>query len=246
MTFEANFDGLVGPTHNYSGLAYGNLAATTNAALVSHPKRAALQGLEKMRMLAGLGIRQGILPPQERPSVATLRKLGFSGNDEQVLKTASNSSPRLLQAISSAASMWVANAATISPSPDTADGKIHFTPANLSSQLHRSIESDTTAKILKATFPSDGHFVHHTPVPPALGDEGAANHTRFAQYYSQPGTHLFVYGRSAFGGESPGMYPARQSLEAFETIARQHGLDRAHVVFGRQNPAVIDQGSTLR
>ena len=242
MTVEVNFDGLVGPTHNYSGLAYGNLAATTNAALVSHPKRAALQGLDKMRTLARLGVPQGVLPPQERPSVTTLRKLGFSGTDDHVLAGAANASPRLLQAMSSAAAMWVANAATISPSPDTADGRVHFTPANLASQLHRSIETDTTAKILKATFPSDSRFVHHAPVPPALGDEGAANHTRFAPSYAEPGTHLFVFGRSAFEGASPGTYPARQSLEASQAVARQHGLNPAHVVFAQQNPAVIDQG----
>ncbi|MGA8031441.1 MAG: N-succinylarginine dihydrolase, partial [Casimicrobiaceae bacterium] len=43
-----NFDGIPGPTHNYSGLAQGNLAAERNAQQVSNPREAALQGLEKM------------------------------------------------------------------------------------------------------------------------------------------------------------------------------------------------------
>ena len=37
-----NFDGLPGPTHNYSGLARGNLAAERNAQQVANPREAAL------------------------------------------------------------------------------------------------------------------------------------------------------------------------------------------------------------
>lgn len=243
MTTEFNFDGLVGPTHNYAGLAYGNLAATSNAAQTSHPKRAALQGLTKMRRLSSLGIPQGVLPPQDRPSIYTLRQLGFEGSDTEVLAAAASRSPRLLQTVSSGAAMWVANAATVSPSADTKDSKVHFTPANLSTQLHRSIEAPTTARALKATFPDSQHFVHHAAIPSALGDEGAANHTRFASTYGEHGTHFFVYGRSAFGGEVPTTYPARQTREASEAVALQHGLDQTRVVFARQNPSVIDQGA---
>ena len=46
-----NFDSIVGPTHNYSGLSLGNLASTTHGKMVSSPKKAALQGLEKMKFL---------------------------------------------------------------------------------------------------------------------------------------------------------------------------------------------------
>lgn len=242
MSREANFDGIVGPTHNYSGLAHGNLAATGNARALSNPKQAALQGLSKMRALAGLGLLQGVLPPQDRPSIRMLRSVGFSGSDGQVLSAVADHDPHLLQAASSGASMWVANAATVSPSPDTRDGRIHFTTANLSSQLHRSLEAETTKRSLAATFPDPQHFVHHEPVPPALGDEGAANHTRFATSYGEPGTHLFVYGRSVFGGASPSRFPARQTLEASQAVVRQHGLDHGRVVFAQQNPVVVDQG----
>ncbi|MBA3527234.1 MAG: N-succinylarginine dihydrolase, partial [Sphingomonas sp.] len=41
---EINFDGIVGPSHNYAGLSLGNLASTRNAFQVSHPRAAALQG----------------------------------------------------------------------------------------------------------------------------------------------------------------------------------------------------------
>ena len=141
MSVEVNFDGIVGPTHNYAGLAVGNLAATGNAGAVSNPRAAALQGLSKMRVLSDMGFAQGVLPPHERPSMRTLRSLGFSGTDEKILADVAQH-PRLLQAAASGAAMWVANAGTVSPSPDTPDGRVHFTPANLASQLHRSIETN--------------------------------------------------------------------------------------------------------
>ena len=59
--FEANFDGLVGPTHNYAGLSVGNVASLNNAKNTSNPKQAAKQGLAKMKALADLGMVQGVL-----------------------------------------------------------------------------------------------------------------------------------------------------------------------------------------
>ncbi|HEU0133483.1 MAG TPA: N-succinylarginine dihydrolase, partial [Allosphingosinicella sp.] len=64
---EINFDGIIGPSHNYSGLSLGNLASATNKGLVSHPRAAALQGLEKMRHNLRLGLAQGLLLPHRRP-----------------------------------------------------------------------------------------------------------------------------------------------------------------------------------
>ena len=83
---EVNFDCLVGPTHNYAGLSYGNVASTQNKDVTSNPREAALQGLAKMKFVRDLGLVQGVIPPQERPDIATLRKLGFSGSDAQVLE----------------------------------------------------------------------------------------------------------------------------------------------------------------
>lgn len=246
LTCEANFDGLVGPTHNYGGLSYGNVASSNNSAKVSHPKLAVQQGLHKMKALHDLGMMQGILAPQSRPDLNTLRQLGFTGSDERVIEKAYKREPALLAACYSASSMWTANAATVSPSADTQDGRVHFTPANLVNRFHRSIEHETTGRILQATFPSGEKFAHHQALPSSdhFGDEGAANHTRFCQAYGDQGLELFVYGQQAFNNSTlkPKKYPARQSLEASQAIARLHGLDDQRTIFAQQNPAVIDAG----
>lgn len=244
--FEANFDGLVGPTHNYSGLSFGNVASQNNQANASNPKLAARQGLAKMKALHDMGMYQGVLAPQERPDIFTLRRLGFTGSDAEVLAAAAKQAPRILAACCSASSMWTANAATVSPSADTADGRVHFTPANLTNKFHRSIEHETTGRILQATFNDDKHFAHHPALPGVehFGDEGAANHTRFCHEYGEAGVEFFVYGRSAFDGSrpEPKKYPARHTLEASEAVARSHGLSAKGVVYAQQNPDVIDAG----
>ena len=244
--FEANFDGLVGPTHNYSGLSFGNIASKNNSGAVTNPKLAALQGLSKMKVLTGLGFKQGVLAPHERPSIVSLRKLGFGGSDADVIRAASEVAPRVFSGTQSASSMWSANAATVSPSANTADGRVHFTPANLNNKFHRSIEHPTTSRILKAVF-SDAHFfAHHDALPgcPQFGDEGAANHTRFCSEVGERGVELFVYGGSGFNRAAPApkKYPARQTLEASAAVSRLHGLDARKVVFAQQNPDVIDAG----
>jgi succinylarginine dihydrolase len=244
--FEANFDGLVGPTHNYAGLSIGNVASLNNAKNTSSPKQAAKQGLQKMKSLSELGLIQGVLAPQERPDVYTLRRLGFTGTDSEVISKAAKQAPAVLKAVCSASSMWTANAATISPSADTADGKIHFTPANLTNKFHRSLEPLTTGRILKAMFSDDKHFAHHQHLPDNdhFGDEGAANHTRLCSDYGSAGVELFVYGRYAFDSTKPApkRFPARHTLEACEAVARLHGLSENGAVMMQQNPDVIDQG----
>src|SRR5918999_1517220 len=183
---ELNLDGLVGPTHSYAGLSYGNLASQQNRREVSNPREAALQGLAKMKLLADLGVPQAVLPPQERPDVEALRRLGFGGTDAQVLEKAGREDPALLAACCSASGMWAANAATVSPSADAADGRVHFTPANLASTLHRSIETATTSAMLRRIFPDESQFAHHPALPASavLGDEGAANHVRLWADYA--------------------------------------------------------------
>lgn len=243
---EANFDGLVGPTHNYAGLSWGNVASKSNVNAVANPKEAALQGLAKMKRLADRGYVQGVLPPHERPHIPTLRGLGFSGSDAQVLAAVAKQNPVILAAVSSASAMWTANAATVSPGADTADHRVHFTPANLSAKFHRSIEHVVTGRALQAIFSDDAYFAHHRALPSVsqFGDEGAANHTRLCAGYGDPGVELFVYGQQAFDDQAPApkRYPARQTLEASQAIARHHGLRDEHVVFAQQNPAAIDAG----
>lgn len=247
-TNEVNFDGLVGPTHNYAGLSHGNVASMSHGGAGSNPRAAALQGLAKMKFLADLGLPQAVLPPHERPAVGTLRALGFSGADGQVLTAAAKTAPRLLVACSSASNMWVANAATVAPSSDTADGRVHFTPANLASKFHRSIEPPQTARTLRAIFRDESRFVVHAPVRggQGLGDEGAANHTRFAPAHGHRGLHFFVYGHSAFGAADnknrPRKFASRQAREASEAVARLHGLGAENAVFAPQAPGAIDAG----
>lgn len=243
---EANFDGLVGPTHNYAGLSWGNVASKSNVSAVSNPKEAALQGLAKMKALADRGFVQGILPPHERPHIPTLRKLGFTGSDGEILSQAAKENPVILAAVSSASCMWTANAATVSPSADTHDHRVHFTPANLGAKFHRSIEHEVTGRALKSMFSDEAYFAHHPALPSIsqFGDEGAANHTRLCSAYGDPGVELFVYGQQAFDESAPApkRFPARQTLEASRAIARLHGLSDARAVFAQQNPDAIDAG----
>lgn len=232
---ELNLDGLPGPTHGFAGLSYGNLASTTNRASVSNPRAAALQALEKMQLVASLGVPQGILPPLPRPDLSVLRVLGFTGTDERVVGQAAQADPDLLLAVSSASAMWTANAATICPSADSEDGRVHITTANLAYQFHRSIEAPHTQAHLKAIFPSN-HFTHHAPLPShaSLGDEGAANHIRLG--FEDSGVQIFVY-----GPPSNTRFPARQTSRASESIAR---LNRVHdPLFLEQSPAAIDAGA---
>jgi len=240
MTYaEYNFDGLIGPTHNYAGLSFGNLASASNSGAASNPRAAALQGLGKMREVMELGLPQGFLPPQDRPQLKTLRALGFSGTDKQIIEGAARDEPQLLANCYAASTMWTANAGTVAPSPDTSDGKAHFTPANLAANFHRSIEADTTARLLTYIFSDTNLFVHHPPLPGAMhfGDEGAANHGRLAQDHGAPGVHLFVY------GEDGDKFPARQKRQASQAVARGSLLDPAKTVFIRQSKAALDAGA---
>ncbi|WBV23462.1 N-succinylarginine dihydrolase [Pantoea piersonii] len=241
---EANFDGLVGLTHHYAGLSFGNEASTRNQHQPSNPRLAAKQGLLKMKALADRGFVQGVIPPHERPNLPLLRQLGYSGSDEQVLAQAAKTSPGLLSAVSSASAMWVANAATVSPSADSADGRVHFTAANLNNKFHRAMEAPQTARLLRAIFRDPQHFAVHDALPQValFGDEGAANHNRLGAAYGERSLQLFVYGRDDNGGSAPGRYPARQTLQASQAVARLHQLADSQVLFAQQNPQVIDQG----
>jgi succinylarginine dihydrolase len=245
-TREFNFDGLVGPSHNYAGLSFGNVASFSNLNHPSNPRLAAIQGLDKMRALAARGFSQAVLPPQLRPNFALLRGIGFSGSDAEVISKAHRTAPNLLACAYSAAPMWTANAATVSPSTDTDDGRVHFTAANLNAKLHRSYEHAHTTRMLRAVFADQRHFAVHDALPPtpAFGDEGAANHGRLCSEHAAPGVELFVYGRVEFDAAAPApkRFPARQTLEASQAVARLHGLAAQRTVFLQQDPAVIDQG----
>lgn len=227
MLQEINFDGIVGPSHNYAGLSLGNIASASHAGDVSFPRAAALQGIAKMRANMALGLAQGFLLPLPRPNVALLRDLAAGPETDRAL----------LAAAWSASSMWTANAATVSPAPDTADGRCHLTPANLVTMLHRAQEWPDTQRQLKLAFGDERHFAVHDAVPPSFGDEGAANHMRLCESHAASGVEVFVYGKPG------GRFPARQHEQASRAVARLHGLDPARCVFIEQNPAAIAAGA---
>jgi succinylarginine dihydrolase len=224
---EVNFDGIVGPSHNYAGLSLGNLASARNAGDVSRPRSAALQGIDKMRANLALGLAQGIFVPAPRPARSWLESLGT---------TIEEAEPVLAANAMSASSMWAANAATVSPAPDTADGKCHLTVANLRTMPHRSHEWPAMLAQLRLAFPAPA-FEVHGPVPPAFGDEGAANHMRLAAAHGEPGIEVFVYGVSG------GPFPARQHVEASQAVARLHRLDPARTIFAAQSDEAIAAGA---
>ena len=243
MTYsgEINFDGIIGPTHNYAGLSQGNLASQKNLHQTSNPQAAALQGLDKMRLIMEQGIPQGFFLPHERPHLPTLRKLGFGGTDEEVINQVGKKNPALLKNIYSASSMWAANAATFSPSIDSYDQNIHITPANLNSMFHRSIEHEFTKVQLELMFGVAAQV--HAPIKniSGYGDEGAANHLRVSAQHLKPGFQIFVFGSSAF--EVHQGIIARQAEESSQAVSTQHQLDPERVLFLKQNEQAIHSGS---
>ncbi len=225
---EINFDGLIGPSHNYAGLSLGNLASSRNAGAASYPRAAALQGIEKMRGNIRLGLRQGIFLPQWRPDGEWLAQLGTD---------ISHAEPHIRAAAMSASSMWAANAATVSPASDTQDGRTHLTVANLVTMPHRSHEWPQTLRQLRIAFSDDRAFAVHAPIPAPFGDEGAANHMRLSDQHDLPGVEVFVYGQSG------GPFPARQHVEASKAVARRHGLSPDRTLFVQQSEQAIAAGA---
>jgi succinylarginine dihydrolase len=225
---EINFDGIVGPSHNYAGLSLGNLASQRNAGQVSQPRAAALQGIDKMRANIALGLAQGLFVPHPRPNHGWLEELGTD---------ITRAERGLAANAMSASAMWAANAATVSPAPDTADGRCHLSVANLRTMPHRSHEWPGTLAQLRVAFADARHFEVHGPVPAAFGDEGAANHMRLAPAHGEPGVEIFVYGVSG------GAFPARQHVEASKAIARRHRLDSERTLFAEQSEEAIAAGA---
>jgi succinylarginine dihydrolase len=224
---EINFDGIVGPSHNYAGLSLGNLASSANAGADSHPRAAALQGIAKMRRNVEMGLAQGILLPHPRPNREWLAELG----------TSVEAAPAELRAAAfSASAMWAANAATVSPAADAADARCHLTVANLRTMPHRSHEWPATFAQLQIAF-RDAAFAVHAPIPSTFADEGAANHMRLAASHDAPGIEVFVY------GERGGGFPARQHIEASRAVARRHRLDAGRTLFVCQSEAAIAAGA---
>lgn len=241
---EVNFDGLIGPTYN-DGLNAG-IVPSQRAGSVTNPRAAALAGLAKIRLLRSLGLRQAVLPPHPRPNLDWLRRLGFCGDDAEVLRRAAVDNDGMwLRLCSNPSSMWAANAATVAPSSDTRDGRVHLLVANLQHMFHRAQEPEVTEAVLRAIFRDEARFAVHPPLPaaPQLGDEGAANVLRLA-VANRPAVHVFAWGRGAYTRHAAARFPARQTLEASQAQARVLDLNPAHVVFAQQHPDGLDGGAS--
>jgi len=228
MLTEINFDGIIGPSHNYAGLSPGNIASANNAGALSQPRAAALQGIAKMRANMALGLHQGFFMPLDRPNTGWLAQLGCD---------IASAAPHLRAAAFSASSMWAANAATVSPAPDTADGRCHMTVANLVTMPHRSHEWTGTLAQLRLAFADSRHFAVHPPIAAPFGDEGAANHMRLCAGHGSAGVEIFVYGKTG------GPFPARQHGESGKAIARLHGLAPDRALFIQQSETAIAAGA---
>ncbi len=242
---EIVFIGLPGPSHNYGGLAPGDLASEKHAGNISQPTEAALQVIKLAEVLHEKGVTVAILPPHPRPYLQVAEKIGYQGSHKDIIKLLAAENPKLLSMLYSSASMWAANSATVTPAADAKDKKLHIMPANLISNLHRSIEAEHSYKIFSQIL-ADKNTVVHEPLPNhvVFGDEGAANHMRMAAAHGEKGLNIFVFGKEATvpGSPAPKLYPARQTKEASEAIARLHNIPESQTVFIKQNPEVIDQG----
>jgi succinylarginine dihydrolase len=228
MPIICNFDGLVGATHHYAGLSQGNIASTTHKNTVSNPKEAALQGLAQMRLVYDIVGIQGFLPPHTRPNFEFLHKQGFGSDEAKALQKAYIKKPDILAAAWSASAMWTANAATITK---TDKNYVHITPANLLTMKHRHQELEQTVKNLKMIFHDTEYFTHH--LAGAMPDEGAANYMPLRG--KDTAYDIFVY------SPQKANYPARQSVFAFQEIAKNHGCKNP--IFLEQSVIAVNSGA---
>jgi succinylarginine dihydrolase len=239
---EVQCDGLIGCSHNYAGLSFGNIASERHAGLKSYPRKAALQGLEKMRAVHNLGIPQLILPPPLRPNTALWERFGLPSPEALAQLPPEHDHHAVLRASYSASTMWSANAATVSPAPDTEDGALHLTIANLASSLHRSQEAAERYAQFRTIFGNVATVHEALPACTPLTDEGAANHMRLCPAHGEAGIELFIYGRDEAQPTAPARFPARQTKRASAAIAHVHHLPERRTVLAQQHPHAIDAG----
>ena len=182
------------------GLSLGNLASARNAGDVSQPARG-----------GAAGPRQDARQSRARPGpghVRAARRARRALARRARHRRSTRPTPVLAANAMCASAMWAANAATVSPAPDTADGTLppdrrqsadHAAPqprmagdaGAAPARLRRRARSRSTARCRRA-----------------FGDEGAANHMRLAPAHGEPGVEMFVYGVRG------GAFPARQHVEA--------------------------------
>jgi len=238
---QLNISELPGPTFMYSGLSADNVASLNNKHLAANPLKFALLSLQRMRLLLEEGVHQVIFPPHRRPDLQALGYCGFTGDMGHMIGSADKFSRGYLESLLAASSVWTANAATVTPSADSEDGKVHITTANLNSHFHRSIEASQTHAKLARVFADDNFFALHQALPShnRFSDEGAANHMRFHVEGENRGLNVFVYGNDP---DNPGYMQGRQSLWASKAICQLHALSSTQVWLQKQSKEAISRG----
>ncbi len=145
--------------------------------------------------------------------------------------------------------MWVANAATVSPSGDTEDGRVHFTPANLASNFHRSLEAPTTTRVLRAIFsdPAEIRGARAAAGRAAVRRRGRGEPDALrGRRDRQLGIELFVYGRARLDTTADGARRAFRRGRLAKPPRPSPGVTGSmprRVLFVQQDPAAIDAGA---
>ena len=133
-------------------------------------------------------------------------------------------------------SMWAANAATVSPSRGyAADGRVHFTPANLvsASFIDRWSRRRRRGCCGRCSRMSR-RFAHHMPLPAAapFGRRGRReSHAAVRNARGGGGGDVRVRGGGSGVRRLPKKFPARQTLDASRATARLHRIDPTRAVF---------------
>ena len=237
---EYNLDSMIGPTHHFGGLSKGNLASMAHQFQMSSPKKAALEGLEKMRLAHEIGQNQLWFPPQRRPIFDAM--INGAGSDIDKVRWAFDNNPELLSQLFSSSAMWMANNATVSGSADSSDGLVHVIPANLSTLAHRRVEVAQNLILLNYAFFTK-QFKVHPPLSHRFRDEGAANHMQFSTDGHSKSLHLFVYNRSKSGDEDKYLpFPLRQSYEASRSLAKAMNIPETQTLICRQLATSVQKG----
>ena len=223
------------------GLRTATSRPSSNALQVANPREAALQGLAKMRALAARGFAQACCRRTSGRTCrcaarARLRRQRSRRHRRGGARCAAICSPRARRRRRCGSRTRRRSA----PSADTADGRVHFTPANLVDalpSLARGADDDArSARDLRrrdALSPSTIRCRRRrssaTKAPPTTRASQPASRSPASSSSSTAAA-------GSAAARAPARYPARQTREAGEAVARRHGLDPARTVFAQQSP----------